>query len=188
MKSLAVACCFAALSVPLSATAAFDGTVVGHIGQRYLDADDWAPTERQLQFGVAADFAFGEAPVFLSPALQVSVDTEEPGADEFTMAVSTLSASIRFKPRQGTARPYLGLGIASVGASLEADTATSSLDDDDQSFGWLLQAGLEVHPVRHFVLGLNIDYLDGTKLEFDEFAFEADVNGPSITAYFGYSW
>lgn len=186
MKLLAAAVIGVCVALPFGALAEFSGKVAGHGGLRILDQDDWSPNDRQFAFGISADFAFADAPIYLSPALIVSTDSDDSSGTELTLSVATLSASLKFKPRHGVIRPWFGVGLASVGVARESDGSGGNFDEDDQSFGLLTQIGLEVQATTFLVFGLQLDYLDRTNLEFS--TFEADVNGPAFTAYAGYSW
>lgn len=174
-------------SVLLSSAAYAGGNVNGTIGSRSLDEDEWEPLDRQPTIGVLADFQIGQTPLYIATGFQVSADDDEvaPGVDA-TAAVVDLSAGLKLMSTQGVLRPYVGLGIASVGVAVELDGAGVDEDDDDQSFGAYFGGGAILRIGRHFNLGADLRWIRGTDIEL----FEAETDADSFVAsvLIGYGW
>ncbi|MEQ1801082.1 MAG: outer membrane beta-barrel protein [Gammaproteobacteria bacterium] len=172
----------AALLLAASGAAYADGDVVGVLGVRSLQDDLWDGLDNQVAFGVTADFGLGELPLYLATGLVVSVDDGGEGFGDATGAVADLSVGLKLMPTEGNIRPYIGAGIASVGASIDTDFG----DDDDQSFGYYIGGGALFRIGGHFTLGVDVRYLGGTDIEL--FGFEGDADSLTATALIGYSW
>jgi opacity protein-like surface antigen len=166
-----------------SGLAQADGNVVGVLGVRSLQDDLWDGLDSQVAFGVLADFGLGDLPVYLSTGLIVSVDDGGEGFDDATAAVADLSVGLKLMPTDGNIRPYIGAGIASVGASIDTDFFG---DDDDQSFGYYVNGGALFRIGGHFTLGVDVRYLGGTDIEL--FGFQGDADSLTAMALIGYSW
>ena len=172
-----------ALILAASGVAYGDGNVVGAIGVRSLTGDLWSDldNDNQLAIGVSADFGLGEIPLYISTGLQVSVG--DGGEGDSTASVADLSVGLKLMPTEGAMRPYVGAGVASVGASIDTDFFG---DDDDQSFGFYVGGGALFRIGSHFTMGVDLRYVGGTDIEL--FGVEGDADSVTATALFGYSW
>ncbi len=159
------------------------GDVVGAIGVRSLSGQLWnnLDSETQVALGVFADFELGNRPLYITTGLQVSADDGAEGGS--TVAVADLSVGLKLMPAKRAFRPYIGAGVASVGASIETDF---SGDDDDQSFGYYVSGGALFRIGSHFTLGLDLRYLGGTDISL--FGVSGDGDSVTATALIGYGW
>lgn len=171
------------LMLAASGAARADGDVVGAIGVRSLSGDLWSnlDSDNQLALGVFADFGLGDLPLYIATGLQVSADDGGEGGD--STAVADLSVGLKLMATEGAIRPYVGAGIASVGASI--DTGFFA-DDDDQSYGYYLGGGALFRINRHFTLGMDLRYIGGTDIEL--LGVKGDADSVTATALIGYSW
>ncbi len=169
----------------LSGTAHAGGNVNGTFGARFLDSGDWAPIEQQPMIGVMADFQIAQLPLHAAVGIQVSADQEDDGSVEVTAAIADFSAGLKLMPTSGVFRPYLGVGVASVGASIELDGAAYD-DDSDQSFGYYFNAGALFRIGAHFNLGLDLRWIAGTKGEL--LGVDGDVDSFVAGIAMGYGW
>lgn len=128
-------------------------------------------------------------PLYVTAGLQVSADDDEvaPGVDA-TVAVVDLSTGIKFMPASGVLRPYAGIGIASVGVSVEAEDQVSGADEDDsdQSFGVYFGGGAILRIGSHFNLGADLRWIRSTDLELFDTKTDADSFVASVLI--GYGW
>jgi opacity protein-like surface antigen len=161
------------------------GNVNATIGARFLDSADWAPIDQQPMIGVIADFQIAQLPLHAVVGIQVSANQDDDGSVEVTAAIADFSAGLKLMPTTGVFRPYLGAGIASVGASIELEGAVND-DDSDQSFGYYLNAGALFRVGSHFNLGLDLRWIAGTKGQM----LSADGDADSFVAgvVVGYGW
>jgi opacity protein-like surface antigen len=157
------------------------GDVLGLIGQRSLNDEQWERIEQEQQtlFGVAANFTFGPAPVGLAVAMHASAEDE----DGLETAVVDFSVGGQFMPTRGAFRPFAGAGVASVGVAVDDNFG---VDESDQSFGYYVNGGALYRLSRHFSIGAELRWLGGTDLEIEGVEFNAD----SFSAAFmiGGSW
>ena len=174
-----------ALILAAGSAARADGDVVGAIGFRSLSGDLWGSdfldSDSQLALGVFADFGLGELPLYIATGLQVSAD--DGGEGGYSAAVVDLSVGLKLMATEGAVRPYVGAGVASVGASI--DTGFFS-DDDDQSYGYYLGGGALFRIKRHFTLGIDLRYIGGTDIEL--LGVKDDADSVTATALIGFSW
>ncbi len=174
-----------ALVLAASGAAHADGDVVGAIGVRSLSGDLWGAdfvdSDRQVTLGVFADFGLGDLPLYVATGLQVSAD--DGGEGGYSTAVADLSVGLKLMATAGSVRPYVGAGIASVGATI--DTGFFG-DDDDQSFGYYVGGGALFRIGGHFTLGMDLRYIGGTDIEL--LGVKGDADSVTATALIGYSW
>ncbi len=172
------------LMLAASSAARADGDVVGAIGFRSLSGDLWgnnyADSDTQLALGVFADFGLGELPLYIATGLQVSAD--DGGEGGYDSAIVDLSVGLKLMATEGAVRPYVGAGIASVGAAIDS----GFIDDDDQSYGYYLGGGALFRIGGHFTLGIDLRYTGGTDIEL--FGVKGDADSVTATALIGYSW
>lgn len=169
-----------------TALAAGSGNVVGSLGLRYLDKDEWSPVEDQGQFGVLADFRIGPGPFYIAAGIQGSGNTEDEPGGEVSGSVVDLSLGMKYMPTVGQVRPYVGAGIASVGAAIEIDPdGGPDEDDDDGSIGYYFGAGVLVR-FGQFSVGADVRRIAGTDLEL--FGVDTQADSTVVSALFGWGW
>lgn len=159
------------------------------VGSRQLDEDLWAPLEDQPTFGVMADISLGKLPLYATVALQASAATEDDYDFDYTASVVDLSAGLKIMPRIGRFRPYLSAGIASVGASFEAESNSWNywdVDDSDSSFGHYVNGGMLFRIGRHLNVGVDLRWVGGTDVTL--FGVKGDADSFVGSAVVGYGW
>jgi opacity protein-like surface antigen len=170
------------------------GNVNATLGARQLDKDLWDPVDHQAAFGILADFSLGQLPLWISVGLQASASEEEDPYFDYTGAVADLSAGLKFMPRAGTFRPYVGAGVASVGASFEAEGTYCNIsycfpiddDDSDRSFGYYANAGALFRIGKHLNVGVDLRWIGGTDINL--FGVSGDANSFVGSAFVGFGW
>lgn len=162
------------------------GNVVASAGVRYLDKDEWSPVEDQGQVGVLADFRIGQGPLYVTAGVQVSGKEEDESDGELTASVVDFSLGAKLMPTFGNVSPYIGAGVASVGAAYEfEDDFGPDEDDDDASLGFYYGAGLLVR-IGHFSVGADVRRIDGTDLELG--GVDTNADSTVLSALFGWGW
>ena len=136
----------------------FTGNVSGYLGQKSLDDNDWSKLDQQGSLGVIFDFKKESWPVSIAVDLIVSGDIEKTGSlkDEGGTLETHLGVRKIFKLSNSSIQPYIGGGIAIIGASIKhKNNGSITSESDDTSTGaWagtgvsddgrhLLQQGLE---------------------------------------------
>jgi hypothetical protein len=182
--------CALGLSLLGCASAHAGGNVVGSIGERTLDDDQfWGEVRRQPLVGVLADFSFGPAPVSLAVGLQASAkkeDASDGSGDEITGSVADLTVGAKLMPNDGMFRPYVSGGLASVGASGKVEGPGVDTDYNDQSFGWYASAGGYLRLGSHFEMGIDLRWIGGTDINFG--GSKGDANSFTTSLLIGYGW
>ncbi|MEQ1439485.1 outer membrane beta-barrel protein [Fontimonas sp. SYSU GA230001] len=175
----------ALLGLSTSAFAA-GGNVVASIGARYLDRNEWGPVEDQGQIGVLADLRIGPGPFYLAGGIQISGRERSVSGGSDTGSVVDFSLGMKFMPARGQVRPYVGAGIASVGAAYEVENDYGPDDDDnDGSLGYYYGIGVLVR-FGQFNVGADVRRIAGTDLEL--FGRSTDADSTVVSALFGWNW
>lgn len=157
---------------------------------RSLDKDLWDPVEDQWAFGGTVDFGEKGFPLHFALGLHVGVGAEDfdtPTADDVASAVTELSVGIAGAwQSKGRTRGYIAGGFSFVRAGYVVDTVLGDIDDDDDSLGGWIEAGIAWRMGRHFSLGFGARTLLGTDIEL--FGLEGDADYVQFGPLLGWSW
>ena len=157
---------------------------------RSLDEDLWSPVEDQWAFGGTVDFGEKGFPLHMALGLHMGVgadDFDTPVADDVVSVVTELSVGIAGAwQSQGRMRGYVAGGFSFVGAAFEVDTIAGDVDDDDDSLGGWIEAGMAWRLGSHFSLGFGGRALVGTDIEL--FGVEGDADYFQFGPLLGWSW
>lgn len=181
----------AALLLTLGSGPAFaaGGHVLGSVGSRELDEDDWAPVESQPMIGALASFQVG-GPFHIAAGVQASSKEEDSCSGgicaDFTGTVVDLSLGLQVMGTSGLFRPYLGAGVVSTSVEFEADGPTFDASDDDTSIGWYAGGGGVFRIGQHFEVGADLRWVGGTEIEL--FGAEGDVDSLVASVTVGFGW
>jgi hypothetical protein len=175
---LGLAVCFS----PKTAADA-EGHVNFFLGQKSLDSDDWDPVDKQPEFGAVMSFGGADWPVLIAADVLTSAD-EEDIFDSFfgsaTLKAATFEAA--FGARKiwdvGNTHPYVGGGIALVGAGVEYDTGVFDVDADDSAIGPWIGGGVFWRLGSRFNLGFDARWSDA-EVDLD---FGLDVVAQDVSA------
>ncbi|WP_028008892.1 outer membrane beta-barrel protein [Solimonas flava] len=185
----------AALSaLTLAGLAQAGGSVSGGLGWRHLDGSQWAvyDVRSQAAAGVLADVQLGELPLYATGSVQISADDfDRPDLGVYDGSFSVIDAAVglRLMRPEGLLRPYVGAALAgtSVYVSYEDDYHHDH-DDNEQSLGYVLSTGVQLHFARHLVAAFDARWMLGT----DEMSFDNGIreHANSFTGLlsFGYAW
>lgn len=193
MKSKRWVCGLLLLSMAGAAQAG--GNVVASLGMRTLSHDSWESEDidQQPTIGVLADIQIADLPLHVALGVQVSANSDETSTTEITGSVADFSLGLKLMPASGVFRPYVGIGVASVGAAIEIDDDFLGDDDDsDQAYGWYAGGGALFRITKHLNVGLDLRWVRSGDLEarLDDFGTTVESDGDSFvaTALIGYGW
>ena len=169
-----------------------EGNVQFLIGQTYL-SDFWKPLDEPAAFGVEVDFAPKKSPVHVALATNVSGDSASVSSPFFGqtghVAVGFLEFSTGFiwlPVKRSVARPYLGAGVLTMLAAVDAGANAWNGGDTDQSFGFYGNAGIFFKVGDSFNIGLDGRIVRGTKITLA--GIEADADYEQASMLLGFSW
>jgi len=165
---------------------AWTGNVNAFLGQKTLDEDDWGTLDKQPEFGVLVDFKQPDWPVSIAIDFLVSADdTTESGiliegmTSEFDIGVRKI-----WEVSGSPIRPYIGGGLAFVGAELKA-TSFGTITEDDNGTGIWLNGGVYWTLGQSFNLGLDLRY---SQADVTLFGVEGEAGGTHVGVILGYHW
>ena len=169
-----------------------EGNVQFLIGQTYL-GDFWQPLDEPAAFGVEVDFAPKKSPVHVALATNVSGDSASVSSPFFGqtghVAVGFLEFSAGFvwlPVKRSVARPYLGAGVLTMLAAVDAGANAWNGGDTDQSFGFYGNAGIFFKVGDSFNIGLDGRLVRGTSITLAGIEVDADYERASLLL--GFSW
>ena len=184
------------LLVALPITAAggqWTGNINGFIGSKTLDEDEWDPLDQHGELGVRLDFApTANFPVnfvidlYASGTNEAYSDTRFGGFADVDAATSEFAIGFRkYMPvHKTTIIPYVGAGVVSIAAKIEADDGVLTYEDDDSGGGLWLEGGV-VWTVKHLNLGVGIRYSEAEATLFGE---DLEIGGFHAGLIAGYHW
>ena len=173
------------------------------LGSRGLDGDFWGETDSQGVFGVQVDFGPDKWPVKVALGLSVSAaesddfgcvfcgidDHDGPilGARSLTSGVFEFSSGVLYQPRkERMTRPYVGGGLAFIGAGQEVSRGLVVVDDDDTTVGFYVNGGVTWRLGKRFNIGVDARVVTGTSLEL--FGKKGDANYGQLGLVLGWGW
>ena len=162
------------------------GNVNAFLGQKTLDEDDWAPLDKQAEFGVLVDFKQQDWPVSIAldylgtydEATELGINVEGT-TSEFDVGVRKI-----WEVSGSSIRPYVGGGLAFVNAEFKI-TSGFPVSDDDNGTGIWLNGGVYWTLGQHFNLGLDLRYSQADVTLFGE---EGEAGGTHAGVILGYHW
>jgi hypothetical protein len=159
-------------------------------GRTLGDDDLWDPVEDQWGFGGTVDFGETGNPIHMALGLHMGVGAEDldtPVADDVASVVTELSVGIAGAwQSKGRLRGYVAGGFSFVGANYTVDTILGDVDDDDDSLGGWIEAGMAWRLGHHFSLGFGARTLLGTDIEL--FGVEGDADYFQFGPLLAWSW
>jgi hypothetical protein len=169
-----------------------EGNVQFLIGQSYF-GDVWQPLDQPAAFGVEVDFAPKRSPVHVALASSVSGDSARVvnsylgHTGHVAVGFAEFSAGFVWLPvKHAIARPYLGAGVLSLLAGVDAGANAWNGGDADQTFGFYANAGLFFKVGSSFNIGFDGRIVRGTNVTLVGTKLDADYERASLLL--GFSW
>jgi len=159
------------------------------LGTRGLDKDFWTPVNGQFVIGAQVDFGKMTWPIHLETGIQVSVGAEEDfiGTSDVYGSVAELDFGVnKTWELKGQARPFIGGGLAAVGASYTIEAPLGDIDDDDDGGGAYFHGGVFWRLGKRFNIGIDGRFLVGTKITL--FGEEGDADYVQLGMILGWGW
>ena len=162
------------------------GNVNFLLGQKSLETDDWGDLDKQAAFGVFVDFGQSDWPVSIAIDVLGTYDETTDTGINIEGSTSEIDAGIRkiWKVSNTSMRPYIGGGLALVGAELKA-TGPFPVSDDDTGVGLWLNGGVYWTLGQSFNIGLDLRYSDA---EVTLFGVDGEAGGTTAGLLLGYHW
>lgn len=203
MPRLGIGALATAILLALGSTAWAGGT--GHVnfvlGQKQLDAGDWDPVDRQSEFGAVMSFGREGWPVFIAVDILASaddgtLDDDVLGPVDVTAATVEVAAGVRKIWDRHGAYPYVGGGLAAVGAAVELDSdlfpGDPDSDADDSAIGPWVGGGVFWRLGPRFNLGFDVRWTAAkTDLVFDGAtgtSSDIEIGGLHYGLSLGFGW
>jgi hypothetical protein len=173
----------------LAAPALAGGNANFILGGRGLDKDFWEPANGQFVIGAQVDFGKMDWPIHLETGMQVSVGGEEDffGTADVYGSVAELDFGVnKTWELKGPARPFIGGGLAAVGASITIEAPLNDIDDDDDSGGAYFHGGVFWRIGSRFNIGIDGRVLVGTNITL--FGEDGDADYAQLGMILGWGW
>lgn len=157
-----------------------------YYGERELDEDDFEPVDELDTYGLAFSWVpesgglGGEVGVFLSSA------DESVGGVDLDVETIELFGGVRHTFGGEALRPYLAGGISFLQADVEGSVGPFEVEEDDDTFGLYVSAGLLAFVTPEVTLGAEYRLLLGTDVEFFEEEGDADYGQLAVTLGVGF--
>jgi hypothetical protein len=161
------------------------------VSGRTLDKDLWSPVEDQWAFGGTLDFGEKGLPLHMALGIHTGYGAEDFSNSLANDAVSTiaeLSVGIAGAwQSKARLRGYVAGGFSFVGALLDVNTFVGSdVNDDDDSLGGWIEAGMAWRLGPHFSLGFGARSLFGTDITL--FGVNGNADYFQFGPLLGWSW
>ena len=182
------------LSIVLTLTALASPALAGGnanfvLGTRGLDKDFWTPVNGQFVIGTMVDFGKQKWPVHLETGILVSVGAEEDfiGTSDVYGSVAEICFGVnKTWELKGPARPFIGGGLSSVGATYVIEVPGDDIDDNDSSGGVYFHGGVFWRLGRRFNIGIDGRILVGTHITL--FGEDGDADYAQLGMVLGWGW
>ncbi len=165
---------------------AWTGNVNAFLGQKTLEEDDWAPLDKQAEFGVLVDFKQPDWPVSIALDFLGSYDEAIALGFNFEGTTSEFDVGVRkiWDVSGSTIRPYIGGGLAFINAELKITTYPTITDDDNGTGIWF-GGGVYWALGPHFNLGFDLRY---SKADVTVYDVDVEAGGTHAGVTLGYHW
>ncbi len=182
--------------VPPAVLAGSNGHVNFFLGQKSLDKDDWEPVEDQPEFGAVMSFGQDDWPIHIAVDVLGSADDAsmfDPllGDVDLTAATFEVCVGVRKIWVKNSLHPYVGGGLALVGAAAELDSDFGDEDADDSGVGAWVGGGVFWRLGKRFNIGGDLRWSNAeVDLDFGDGLVTPDLKAGGVHAglLLGFGW
>jgi hypothetical protein len=177
-----------------SDTHVWSGNINLFLGAKILD-DDWEPIDEHAEVGVLLDLKHKKIPLSIALDLFYSEKDKDIGVTvlgfgTFDTKVEAQTIELNIGVRKiwenfTYVRPFIGGGLAFIGAEFEASALGESVSVDDEGIGAWIDFGIYVTLSQQFNIGIDARW---SKAEVDLFGVDSEAGGWHIGALIGYHW
>jgi hypothetical protein len=177
-----------------SDTHTWSGNINLFLGAKILD-DDWEPIDEHAEVGVLLDLKHKKIPLSIALDLFYSEKDKDIGVTvlgfgTFDTKVEAQTIELNIGVRKiwenfTYVRPFIGGGLAFIGAEFEASAPGESVSVDDEGIGAWIDLGIYVTLSQQFNIGIDARW---SKAEVDLFGVDGEAGGWHIGALVGYHW
>lgn len=170
--------------VVFNSTSWAEGNVNVMYGMKYLDSDDWEPTEKNQEFGLMVDFKAENWPLSIAIDILFSEDDDYLGSAKVEAKTQEFNLGIRkYFPINQRLKSYLGGGLAFINAEASASLYGLTATQDDDGIGVWLSGGAVYTVADHFNIGLDLRY---SKAEVTIGGVDGEAGGAHILVFAGF--
>ncbi len=172
----------------------WSGNINLFLGTKFLD-DDGRQSDEHGEAGILLDLKHKKFPLSIAVDLLYSEGDEDIGVlilgfGTFDTKVESQAIEVNIGVRKTWEnfvyiRPFIGGGLAFIGAELEASVLGESEAMDDEGIGVWIDFGIYVTLYKQFNIGIDARW---SKAEVDLFGKEMEAGGWHIGALVGYHW
>lgn len=181
------------LAAPLLALCAVPALAGGNanffLGSRGLDKDFWSPINSQAAFGASVDFGKKGWPIHLETGFYGSGGYKENynGPLDITGSVGEIFFGVnKTWMTHGSARPFIGGGLASVSASYKFSAPGGDTEESDDSGGVYFHGGVFWRIGNRFNIGVDGRLLGGTHVTL--FGNDGNADYGQLGLVLGWGW
>lgn len=157
-RTLAIVCT-AAFLVTSTAAAESRGNLLLLYGRKALESSELQPVDRQEEFGVLLSLGRNDWPIFIAVDVLTANSEGEPNPELTGVAAIEGTYEVAFGVRgiwgSGATHPYLGAGVALLGAEVRRPPVQVDPDTDDRALGPWVGGGVFWRLGRRFNLGVD---------------------------------
>ncbi len=176
----------AGLCTPAPAIAGdWTGNANFFLGQKSLDSNDWEPLEDQIEFGAEVSWGPKSWPVLIATDILISGDSDDISGVDVDAATSEFDFGVRKIWAVESFHPYVGGGLAIVGAAIEASSGGNSIDESDNGVGVWVGGGAFWRLGSHFNIGGSVRF-STADVEFG--SEDVDAGGFHVGLLLGWGW
>jgi opacity protein-like surface antigen len=177
----------------VSAQDEWTGNVNAFLGRKTLDKDDWAPAEKQGEFGVEIDFRQRDWPLSIAIDLMGASgegDVYDPffgTIDKFKSRTTEINIGARkIWNEPAPVRPFIGGGLSFMRAEAEVEVpGVGSNTESGNGTGIWLGGGVYFTLGQHFNIGLELKY---STANVNIAGVDVNAGGTHFGLLAGYHW
>lgn len=169
LKTLAIAM-FLLLTTSLTYASDWSGHISGLVGMKALDSTDWPDLDKHFSLGIAFDIKEDSWPVSFALDVMDSGGFHRHDGMKDLGHTTECHLGVRkiFMNQTSKIQPYIGVGVSFMYAEQEYEVNDNKINQDDDTVGGWLGAGMYYAINPRFVIGLDVRYSHSEVTLFDQ--------------------